>query len=64
MNTLRDTDREKFRKDFSVAFMCDFVSAGSSVGHDPRNHVGYDCGVNPPRVYQRWSDYHIGIMQG
>ena len=63
MPRTRDTERERFRKDFSVEFMADFVKSGSCIGHDPRNHVGYQCGVNPPRVYQRWSDYHQGVMQ-
>ena len=60
----RDTEREQTRKHFDLRFMEDFVMAGSSIGHDPRNHVGFKCGVNPPRVYQRWGDYHQGVMQG
>jgi len=63
MNTIRNSEREMFRKDFSLEFMTDFVRSGSQVGHDPRNHIGFDCGVNPPRVYQRWQDYHQGVMQ-
>jgi hypothetical protein len=58
---MRNSDREKYRKDFTSQFLVDFVKCSSSNGHDPRNYVGFKCGVNPPRVYQRWNDYNLGI---
>jgi hypothetical protein len=59
----RDTHREIVRRDFSVQFMADFVRGNTNCQYDPYNRIGYNCGVNPPRVYQRWGDYHQGVMQ-
>lgn len=58
MNTYetRNSDREKYRKDFAIEFLRDFMGDVSVHGYNPHSHIGLDCGVNPPRVLQIWYD--------
>lgn len=50
------SEREQTRRDFSPFFMADALDNGASHGHDPRNHIGINCGVSWPAVYRTWDD--------
>ncbi len=52
------SDREQFRTDFSNQFLLDYLDS-LMVGHDPRNRIGLQCGVNNPRVLQIAQDRMI-----
>ena len=69
------TDREQFRNDYSNTFLRDILG-GDLYGHNPRNHIGNDCGINHARALQIafdrvrnhsiWSDLpnHINHVPG
>jgi hypothetical protein len=59
MNKQKNTDTERYRNNFSLEFMADVVTQDIDRDNDPLNYVGRDCGINVPRVYQRWTDYWI-----
>lgn len=48
---IRHSEREQDRADFSNQFLRDLLDAPNH-GHDPRNHIGYDCGYSFPRALQ------------
>ena len=48
---MSQTDREQFRNDYSNTFLRDILGR-TSVGHDPRNWIGSDCGINYARALQ------------
>jgi hypothetical protein len=52
----RWTKREQFRTDFCDQFLSDAAMHWANHGQDPRNCIGINCGVSPPRVLQRHHD--------
>jgi hypothetical protein len=57
---IRNTPREIWRNDFDTEFLNDFVDQSTEYGTDPRNNIGYNCGVNPPRLLQIYHDRIYG----
>jgi len=53
---LRHTPREMWRKDVSNQFVSNFAVQCALFGQDPRNRIGLDCGVSPPRMLQIHND--------
>lgn len=58
---MKNSEREKFRIDFSQAFLNDIHYRLFNWGHDPRNHIGKNCGYNFPRALQM---FHDGALRG
>ncbi len=43
--------REELRNDFNNEFLRDVLDT-PNYGHDPRNHIGHDCGFSYARALQ------------
>jgi hypothetical protein len=58
---IKNTPREIWRTNFSQAFLNDMHMRMQDWGHDPRNHIGKNCGYNFPRALQI---FHDGALRG
>ncbi len=59
---IRDSDREKFRTDFNDQFLSDFAMQTPQWGHDPYNHIGYNCGIMPSRALEQHHERWLGSV--
>lgn len=59
---IRESEREQLRDDFDDQFLSDFAMQIPTWGHDPYNHIGYNCGINPPRVLQQHHEHWLGSV--
>lgn len=56
-----NSEREKYRSDFSTEFLNDFADQATNHGNDPYNLIGLNAGQNNPRALQIWGDRATGL---
>ena len=57
---MKNSEREQNRSDFSQSFLNDVHYRLFGWGHDPRNHIGKNCGYNFPRALEIFSRRVLG----